>query len=248
MTQTEVGTAVAERREATEIEHPADHEHSALVRLALEKNVGVETIERLVALQERMAERDARGEFFRALGRFQSECPPCPKTKTAKIVTKKGGSYSYPYAPLDALVAHVRPYLHKHGFSTTWDCEANDTHVRATCYLKHVEGHAESASFSAPTETDAAMSGAQKNGAALTFAQRRSFEQVTGIVTTEDTDAAAPAMLEAITEEQLADLEALADEVGADRKKFCAWLKVPSMADIPVAQYETARNALEAKR
>jgi hypothetical protein len=237
MTDAEIGTAV-ER---------VEDQHSALVRLALEKNVGVDTIERLVALQERMAERDARASFFAALGRFQAECPPVQKSRTAKIVTKKGGTYAYQYASLDVIVAHIRPYLHRHGFSFTWDCEADAANVKATCYLKHVDGHVEHASFSAPTETDAAMSGAQKNGAALTFAQRRSLEQVTGIVTTDDTDAAMPVNTVKVTDEDVAILEEWITSTGSDRARFLAWLGVSSLSDLPAIHYDRALGALKAK-
>lgn len=239
---TEIGTHLA----AHEDRAPS-MEASPLMR-ALDMGVDADTIERLVALQERAEARAARAAFFEALGKFQAECPPVPKTKEATIVTKAGGSYKYKYAPLDAEVAHIRPHLHRNGFAFTWDCESGPTEVKATCHLKHVDGHVESASFSAPTETAAAMSGAQKSGAALTFAQRRSLEQVTGIVTTEDTDAVAPGSGEPITDEQLADLDALITEVGMNRPRFLAWLRVGKLADLPASQYQVAKNALEAKR
>jgi len=51
-----------------------------------------------------------------------------------------------------------------------------------------------------------------------------------------------------IDDEQLANLEALAQEVGADLKKFAGFLKVEKLADLPKAHYPAAVKALEHKR
>lgn len=51
-----------------------------------------------------------------------------------------------------------------------------------------------------------------------------------------------------ITENQLADLEALMDEVKAGEKEFCAWLGIPSLVDMPKNLYNKAIAGLEKKR
>ena len=57
-----------------------------------------------------------------------------------------------------------------------------------------------------------------------------------------------PKPLSAITESQLADIEALAAEVKADMKAFCAYLKVSSLSELPSSRYDFAIKALEKKR
>jgi hypothetical protein len=51
-----------------------------------------------------------------------------------------------------------------------------------------------------------------------------------------------------VTRSQLADIEALIAETGADKEKFCEWLGVKTLADIPAQHYDKAIRALEAKR
>lgn len=51
-----------------------------------------------------------------------------------------------------------------------------------------------------------------------------------------------------ISRSQLADIEALIAETGADKDKFCEWLDVKTLADIPTQHYGKAVKALEAKR
>ena len=53
---------------------------------------------------------------------------------------------------------------------------------------------------------------------------------------------------QAINQEQEANIIALAQEVGADIPKFCQFLRVNHISELPLAQYERAIQALEAKR
>lgn len=229
----------------------------SLVRLAIEKGVDVEVLERLVALQERVTERNARAAFFEAVAAFQEECPEIAKSKTANIATRGGAGYGYTYAPLEEIARTIRPVLKRHGLSYSFDAALSGEVMQVVCVLRHVEGHEERASFPVPVDTKAAMSGAQKNGAALTYGRRQSLIAVLGLTTADpDTDAPEPARRRrgpapgeaTITDQQLADLEVLAAEVGADVARFCAWLGVGALAEIPAAQYERAVQALEAKR
>ena len=69
------------------------------------------------------------------------------------------------------------------------------------------------------------MSEAQKHGAALTYGKRQSLTSVLGLTTADDdTDGVERGgKPDPITEGQLADLEALIEDVGADWQKFLAW-------------------------
>lgn len=224
---------------------------SDLVRLAIERGVDVEVLERLVALQERVTERNARAAFFEALASFQEECPEIPKSATAKIATRKGGAYSYSFAPLEAITRTIRPILRRHGLSYSWDVEPGQGGLHVVCVLRHIEGHEERAMFPVPTGTDAAMSEAQKHGAALTYGKRQSLTSVLGLTTADpdaDSPAGRPSSSETISDRQAADLSALIDEVGVDRQRFLRWLGVSDLAQLRASDYSRAVNALERKR
>ena len=66
---------------------------SRLLQTAIEKEIPVEALEKIVALHERVADREAAKEFASAMALFQSECPPIPKKSTA--VVKKDGVVQY---------------------------------------------------------------------------------------------------------------------------------------------------------
>lgn len=245
--QTEIGTEVAtvgERAVAQENGAPG-----SLVQLAIEKGVDVGVIERLVALQERHEAKAARAAFFEAVAAFQEQCPEIPKSKTASIATKSGSRYSYTFSPLESITRTIRPHLKEHGLSYSWDVvESNPQALNVVCVLRHVDGHEERATFPVPTATDAGMSAAQKNGAALTYGKRQSLLAVLGLTTADDdTDGADPVAEKSITKKQASELNDIADRAGADVRAFCEWLNVPSIAEIPASQFEFARQRLEAK-
>jgi len=227
-------------------------EVTTLVRMAIDKGVPVEVLERLVALQERVTVRNARAAFFAALTSFQDACPEINKSKTAKITMRNGGQYTYSFAPLEEITRTIRPVLIKHGLSYSWDVESSDAKsLKIACVLRHVDGHEERSTFPVPTESRAEMSEAQKNGAALTYGRRQSLIAVLGLTTADqDIDGAdlEQGAEDLITEKEAADLDDLMESVGANRTRFLEWLKVSTVAEVPKSKLPAAIAALEEKR
>lgn len=242
---------MSEQLQPTEPFHPPTiHEDQSsiagILRIAVESKVDVNTIERLVALHERMSDRSAAHEFNVAHAAFQDECPSIPKTSTAKIVSKGGGGYSYSYAGLDQIAKVVRPFLRKHGLSYSWDSKVEGAMITVTCTLKHIGGHSETAKFMSPTKplTDS-MSAQQEVAAALTYAKRQSLVQVLGITTCDPDSAIADGVK--ITEEQATEIEGLLTASGSDRAKFLAYMNVEDVPSILARDFNRARAALKAK-
>jgi hypothetical protein len=217
-----------------------------LIQLALEKGTPVETLEKLVALHERVADRQAAAEFAGALADFQNACPAISKTTTASVTTQTGTKFTYTYAELSHIAETVRPLLFARGFSYTWDSEMADRLLKVTCKLKHVNGHSETASFASPVESRAGMSDQQKYAAALSYAKRMSLIQVLGITTADpDNDGGD---FEPISADQVAGLKTIAREVSADEAKFLSYLGVKKWEEIPRSSFKMAQTALESKR
>ena len=217
----------------------------ALLHSAIERGASVETLERLTALHERIAARQAEAAFGEALARFQARCPPIPKTSRTEYTTKSGMRVKYTFAALDEIARTIQPLLEECGLSYAWDCECGEQ-VKCTCTLRHLGGHHVTATFSAPVDSAAAMSGPQKVASALTYGRRQSLVQVLGLTTTEpDTDAAS---VETITSAQVDTLQGLIDESGADPARFLRYMGVNSLPDIKSNDFEAAVVALEEKR
>jgi len=229
---------------------------AGLLAQAIEKGLGVEALERLVALHERASDRVAAQEFAGALAAFQQECPNIGKSANVDYVTKTGVRVQYRFAPLDKIAEVIRPILAKHGLSYKWNSEVRDGAIRVVCTLRHANGHSDSSEFTCPTESNTpAMSAPQKVAAALSFGRRQSLVQVLGLSATDDDDDGGDhedAMADKITEKQAADLGALLAEVEAKtpgtERRFLGAFGIKAVEDLPAFKYEGAVSQLEAKR
>ncbi len=179
--------------ETTALAIPVPDEPMSLVRLAIERNVDVEVLERLVALQEHVLERNAKSAFIAALARFQEECPILIKSGNVDFGSK-GGRVNYQFAPLEDIVHAIRPVLGRNGLSFSHDSEMLEGNIRVICTIRHIDGHSEQATFTCPMAgiTSSGMNSAQQAGSAITYGRRYSLIQALGLVTEADTDAHVP--------------------------------------------------------
>lgn len=172
----------------------------SIVRFAIEKQADIGTLERVLALRDKLKAEWAKAQFDKAMADFQSECPVIEKRKEVK--TKTGGRM-YKYAPMDDILTQkvsddgldIRGLIRKHGFSYSMTSQSqvaapNQTGwVESTIRVTHKDGHSESSSFKVPTQKSDFITDAQTFAVALTFSSRYAFRNAFGLVTTdEDTD------------------------------------------------------------
>lgn len=217
------GTANLPEKISAGVAAIAQVDPQSLILAAIDKDLPVESMERLLAMRREMKAEWARERYFEALAQFQKECPIIGKDKIAKIRSKKGegSSFSYRYAPLETIIAEVQPFLEKWGFSWTCKPTQTDGNVKACIHAHHKDGHEEVTEFEVLLDPDSYMSAPQKAAAALTFATRYAFRGAFGIQTTgEDNDGdtggadrAEPASYEIGKPKTDAELKALYDSV-----------------------------------
>jgi len=178
------------KKEMSEVPANEMSEAEMLISKAIDKNVPVETMEKLLAMRRELKQEWAKEQYNKALAEFQAECPEIQKVIQ---VYDKYGKPRYKYAPLDEIIKQVKGLLKKHGFSYSFNARFEDGAQIITCTARHISGHSETAEFRSPIDKDAYMTEIQKHGAAMTYAKRYAFCQVFGIMTTdEDTDGITP--------------------------------------------------------
>lgn len=217
-----------------------------LLQQAVSAGTSPETLEKLVSLQERMLAHDARSQFVAALSAFQARCPVIAKKKTVK---DRSGRLLYSFAPLEDIIAQVRPLLCELGLSYSFDTETyDDGRLVVTCIIRHAAGHAEETVFSVPATQGHNTNAAQNAGIQMTYGKRYAFTGALGITTAdEDQDGQAQA-IKPISAIQAADLLSLVEDVGANLDQFLKYLRVDTLGSLPERDYDRAVAALEAKR
>jgi hypothetical protein len=247
---------VGERRTAIQgMDAGAGVQPMELIRFALESKTPAAELAQLVTLAEHVEERNARKAFFEALRKFQQECPPIKKNKTARITDEGRRSYSYELrgAGRDRAPRESR-ILDANDLAYNFDTTVDDKGVLLTniCTLRHVLGHAERSSFTLPTSSESAMTAQQRFSAANNFAKRQTLANVLGISITGKEVPDAEIDPATIDEDQAIQIEDLLRESGAPRQKFFEWLDVDSVVAIRLADYPravaTLRDRIEKKK
>lgn len=154
----------------------------SLIEQAIAKGLGVAELEKLVALQERWEERQARKAFFDAFTNFQCECPDLRKTKQVAFQ-----QVSYKYAPLADITRQIGQLLKTHGLSYRWEIKDTEKEINVSCLITHVDGHTERTTMMANPDTSGAKNSIQARGSAIEYLKRYTLIGALGL-STADTD------------------------------------------------------------
>jgi hypothetical protein len=169
---------------------------------------------------------------------------------------QKNSFGGYNYRSCEDILEAVKPLLKKHNSCLTISDAIKEIggriYVEATVKFEGGDNsHAEVTAYAREAETKKGMDDSQITGAASSYARKYALNGLFLIDDTKDADATNDHGKKPngfITRSQLADIEALIAETGADKEKFCEWLDVKTLADIPAQHYDKAIRALEAKR
>lgn len=245
--QLETVGQILERKDAEQAVQPlADGILNVIARAAADPNTDVDKLERLLAMQERVLEREAEQTFNAALREAQDEIRPI-------LRNRKNSSTNSTYADLEAVSDAIDPVLRKHGFSSSFgtaDCPL-DGHYRVTCRLSHTGGHHRDYQADVPSDTAGVKGTPTKTathgfGSALSYG-RRYLKLLIADVSTTDDDGRAASNGGPISMEQVHVLNGLADAVGADKAKLCNYLKVDALPELPAFAYDSAVQLLTQK-
>ena len=212
---------------------------ASMLQTAIEKGIDADGIVKLAETFERMEAKQSEREFTRALIQFQRDCPPVLKTDD--------GVHRSKYAPLDKIKPVVDPVLWRNGFAATWDTQIHEEkkQVTSTCTLRHEAGHKTSASYTAPIDPAPGMKDIHAVASAVSFAERRALQAVTGITPQRVDDDGKRAAGLGMPPEQLEQLKALLDQTHAwDDKAFWSYCKVDKLEDLATADFARVYTAL----
>lgn len=152
------------------------------------------------------------------------------------------------FASLPGVRNAIVPIMAKHGIAVVQDLQTNDKGVVCTTILLHTSG--QRMSFG-PLYMPSTKADAQGFGSAATYARRYALLALACVAGEEDDDgntASAPNKSDRISEQQIADLVALCEEVQADQAKLRRYLKIGSFAEIRTSEYQSVVAKVEAKR
>jgi hypothetical protein len=258
----EAGHETAEARQDVALASPQPGAVSAVVdeaagfmaileRMATNPAVDPQKMQAVLDVHERILNKRSLAEFNQAFARLAGKMPRIKRDGSVSYADKQGNkTEAFKFARWEDIMASIQPDLVAEGFALTFKAAprtGDGGGLLVTGRLLHAGGHSEEATIPLPLDMSGGKNNLQGYGSTFSYGKRYTATMLLNIVT-EGEDDDANATLQFITDKQLAELRALIDEVQPDLDKFCEYLKVKALPDLPYKQFDKAKNALLAKR
>jgi hypothetical protein len=219
-----------------------------IARAASDPNCDIDKMERLMKMHAEMENRARQQEFNISMRAAQEKMRPVAKDAANPQTRSKYASYA-------ALDRAVRPIYSKEGFALSFDSGdgAPVDYVRVECFTSHTSGFTRKYHVDMPADGKGAKGGdvmtkTHAVGSAFTYGQRYLLKMIFNLVTADVDDDGNAASTQPLTEDQVSELQALIVETGTDIPKFCAYMKVERVEEIPSNKFKNAVAALNAKK
>jgi len=221
----------------------------AMLAVAVEQGQDLVRIEKLMDMERQWKADIAREAYYSALAAFKSKPLTIYKDRDNE-------QYNSKYSSIGNIVGTTNEAMGPHGLNASWDIDQSADDITVTCILAHTLGHTKQVSMTAPPDVAGKKNKLQEIKSTITYLRKETFEAVTGVVTSydgsdDDGNRSGPQSgpeIETISEQQVADLEAMIDEVGADKEAFLKVCGVQSFDQIETQFFGGAIQRLEQKR
>ncbi|MBB4063641.1 ERF family protein [Gellertiella hungarica] len=227
---------------------PAVNDSAAVIhmieRAALDPNVDIDKMERLLQMQERIMARNAKAAFDAAFADMQKELPVINERGGIK---DRNGNVQSKYALWEDINEAIKPILARHGFGISFRTGKRDGHIVVTGVLAHREGHREETEMELPADTSGSKNAVQAVGSSTSYGKRYTAGALLNLTSRgEDDDghAAGVANVQVINEEQFLALNQLIEEADLDKVAFCEHWRIDSVKELPAGKFNDAVASL----
>lgn len=151
-------------------------------RVISDPNADVTKLEKLLDMNERIIDRNAKAAFDEAFSRMW---PELPEIDEKGVIKQKDGSIKSRYAKYEDIQSAVRPVLARFGFAlrhrTEWPADRPGI-IRVVGILSG-HGHSEESSFEAPPDKNDYRTAIQDQGSTVSYGKRYTTEDLLNIIT-----------------------------------------------------------------
>lgn len=153
---------------------------SMIERVCVDKDADLAKLEKMIDMQERILDRNAKQAFAADFAAMQIELP--------RISENGRGHNSSKYALLEDINDKTRPVLNKYGFGVSFSLDQTDSKVIVKAKLSHRLGHYEETCLSLPLDTSGNKNGVQAAGSTISYGKRYAICALLNISTGDDAD------------------------------------------------------------
>jgi len=241
-----------EKFEARQVKIPVEKQETflgAIERLASNPNVDVAKIEKIMDMQERILDRNAKQAFNAAMTKAQNKIELVVATRTNKQTHSL-------YAQLGDVLLKAKPIYTAEGFSLMfYEGETSQKNHKRICVdIMHEQGHTEKkyGDFAIQTtgiQGTAMMTEIHGEGSAFSYGRRYLTCSIFNIPTGDDDDGnkAGQGKVRYINETQIKQLKDERDLRKVDGKMFLAHFDIEALEQLPAKRFGEAMELMRAK-
>lgn len=208
---------------------------SEMMQAALNSGTSLESLEKMMELQERWEKNEAKKAYVRAMTAFKADPPRIDKDKNVAF-----GNTKYDHASLSNVTDKINSALSKHGLSSAWSTKQENNILSVTCTITHEMGHSESTTLSSAYDNSGGKNSIQAIGSANSYLQRYTILSLTGLAThDQDNDGKA---LDFVSPEQAKSITNGLRAKKVNIPKFLKFMGAETVESIPAGDYDKAMS------
>jgi len=154
----------------------------ALAQQFLTNGGSLESLEKMMVLQERFETNQAKKAYHVAMAAFKANPPKIIKDKKVAF-----GNTKYSHATLATIVEDISKALSGHGLSAAWKTNQNEL-IEVTCTITHSLGYSESTTLKAGPDASGGKNSIQAIGSTVSYLERYTILALTGLATHDQDD------------------------------------------------------------
>lgn len=204
-------------------------------RAALNPEVDIDKMERLLQMQERVMDRQAMMAYSTAMAAMQTELPS---------IEERGQTNNGFYATLEDIVDTVRPIMQKHGFAVSFRIQTQERGIQVTGVLMHKDGHREETSMLLPADVSGNKNAVQAFGSSTSYGKRYVLCALLNITTRgQDDNGNAGGGIKRVTAFQAGQIQRLISQCPATTQEWFSG-KYGSAVQVPQVDFDKLRASL----
>jgi hypothetical protein len=184
---------------------------TVIERVAMSPDADLAKLEKMLDMQERVLNRNAKQAFASAFAHMQAELPE---------IDRLGKTDKGKYARFEDINEAVRPILQRHGFGVSFRINQGDGKIAVTGVLSHCEGHTEETDVVLPADTSGSKNSVQAVGSSISYGKRYALCALLNISTRGEDDNGAQAGAKFITQFQQKSLMEILDDCSTSTREW----------------------------
>lgn len=202
-----------------------------LEKVALDPNVDVEKMVKILDVQERILNKQAESEFNQAMALAMVQIPS---------IERETQGQSNKFAAFENINKIVKPIIAKHGLFMIFRTEfQSDDFLLVTAKITHQSGYSEETSMRFPFDNSGNKNDIQAVGSSISYGKRYTMSALLGIASHgEDDDGFSTS--KTIGKKEIIRLNDGLDKSGIKLAVICEYMDVERLSDIKVDKFNNA--------